>query len=262
MRVLIGDIGSGSLLVWRRDADVYLTTWYVNFLPPLLEPLFYLLAFGFGLGVLIGTVTYQGTEVSYLSYLAPGMIAITIMFQSFFECTYGSFVRMYYQKTFDAIICTPLTLDDVVAGEILWGATKSAIASVFMLAVVKGFGLAVFPQLLLVPAIAFLGGFLFASLGMIFTAVCPTIDTFNFPVFVLITPMWLISGTFFPIEILPRWARIIGGILPLTHLSRLTRAATLGRLTGDLVYCLLWLAVSILILFPAAVYLMRRRLLK
>ena len=255
------NISCRSFLVWRRDAEVYMTTWYVNLLPPLLEPLFYLLAFGFGLGVLIGSVIYQGTEVPYIAYLAPGIVSVAIMFQSFFECTYGSFVRMYYQKTFDAIICTPLNIEDVVAGEILWGATKSVIASVFMLLVVTAFDLASFPHLLLIPFIAFLGGFVFASLAMIFTAICPTIDTFNFPTFVLITPMWVISGTFFPLEVLPEWAQWIAFASPLTHISSLTRAAALGNFAGPLGTNILCLAGMAVVFFPIAVYRMKRRLI-
>jgi lipooligosaccharide transport system permease protein len=259
---LLGNISPRAALVWRRDAEVYMTTWLVNVLPPLLEPLFYLLAFGFGFGVLVGGMSYKNQEVSYLQYLAPGIISIAVMFQSFFECTYGSFVRMYYQKTFDAIICTPLTLEDVVAGEILWGATKSVVGAGFMLVVVKAFGLAAFPDLLLVPLIAFVGGLLFASLAMVFTAICPTIETFNFPMFVLITPMWLISGTFFPVDLLPPWARIIGQSFPLTHVSTLVRAACLGRLSTASPADLVWLAGQIIVFFPLSIYLMKRRLLK
>jgi lipooligosaccharide transport system permease protein len=262
MIAALRNISARSLLVWRRDADVYLTTWFVNFVPPLLEPLFYLLAFGFGLGAFVGSLHYRGMQVSYLAYLAPGMISVAVMFQAFFECSYGSFVRMYFQKTFDAIVCTPLSIEDVVTGEILWGATKSFTASIFMLIVVKAFGLAVFPHLLLIPLLAFLGGLLFASLAMVFTALCPTIDTLNFPVFVLVTPMWLISGTFFPLDVLPPWARIIGTILPLTHVSNVIRATALGSLYRGLLYDLLWIAAYLAVLFPVAILLMRRKLVK
>ena len=106
--------------VWRRNADVFVKTIGVNFLPSLLEPIFYLLAFGFGLGGFIPEINGQ----PYLNFIAPALVAISLMNGSFFECTYGSFVRMYYQKTFDAIVATPVSVEEVVAGELLWGATR------------------------------------------------------------------------------------------------------------------------------------------
>jgi len=96
--------------VWMRNFDVFKKTWKVNFLPPLLEPIFYLVALGFGLGQFVSKI--EG--LSYIQFIAPALIAISIMYSSFFECTYGSFVRMYFQKTFDAIISTPINIEEVI----------------------------------------------------------------------------------------------------------------------------------------------------
>jgi len=109
------------LRVWQRNFTVYRESWKVNFLPPLLEPLFYLLAFGIGFSGLIRGVTYASREVSYVRFIAPALVAISIMNNSFFENTYGSFVRMYYQKTFDAMMATPLNAGEIITGEIVWG---------------------------------------------------------------------------------------------------------------------------------------------
>ena len=125
---------------------MYRKIWLVNFLVPLFEPLLYLAAFGIGLSALIGKVSYHGTELSYIEFIAPALLAITIMYNAFFENTYASFVRMYYQKTFDAMMATPLSLEDIIAGEIVWGATKSVIAAAIMLAVISLFGLVHFPH--------------------------------------------------------------------------------------------------------------------
>jgi len=247
--------------VWQRDLDVYLTTWFVNFLPPFMEPLLYLFAFGMGIGTMVNDVVYQGQTLEYLHFFAPGVVSITVMFHSYYECLYGSFVRMYYQKTFDAIITTPLSLEDVVGGEIAWGATKGAVASAIMLIPLSFFGVLNFPYFLFVPVVSLAGGLLFASLGMCFTAICPTIDTFNFPVFLLITPMMLFSGTFFPLDILPGWARIIAYLLPLTHLAELLRAIMLALPIKHLFLNLSMLVGGSLILFPLALKLMRRRLI-
>ena len=121
------------LHVWRRNGEVLLTTWYTNFLPPLLEPVFYVLAFGFGIGGMVGDFKFQGQEMSYLQFVAPGVVAVAVMFWSFFETTYSSFVRMYYQRTFDAMIATPLLVEDVIAGELLWGATQAVGAGPLLL---------------------------------------------------------------------------------------------------------------------------------
>lgn len=247
--------------VWRRDLDVYLTTWYVNFLPALLEPLFYLFAFSIGFGTMITKVVYHGSELSYIQFFAPGIISLTILYNSCYECMYGSFIRMYFQKTFDAIIVTPLNLEEVVTGEILWGATKGAIAASCMLVPISLFGLLIFPNFLLVPVIGFIGGFMFACAGMCFTGICPTIDTLNFPVFFLFTPLMLFSGIFFPMELLPVWARNIAWLLPLTHLGELIRCTMLDMLT--LKQTLTNLGVLMLFaiaLFPVALALLHRRL--
>jgi len=144
MKRILKNISWRSLRVWQRNYDVYLATWKVNFIPPLLEPFLYLLAFGVGLGQLVNDVTYNSTQISYLKFIGPGLIAVAIMNHGFFETTYASFVRMYYQKTFDAILSTPLTIEDVVFGELLWGATKSLFAGAIMLIVMIFFNLVSF----------------------------------------------------------------------------------------------------------------------
>ncbi len=169
---------------------------------------------------------------------------------------------MYYQKTFDAIISTPLTLEDVVGGEIIWGATKGAIASAIMLIPISLFGIVQPDIVFLIPFIGMLGGLFFASLGMCFTAICPTIETFNFPVFLLITPMMLFSGTFFPLDVLPPWARVIAYFLPLTHLAEWIRGVMLHLPLIHLKYHLMMFIGGTVFFFPLALVLMRRRLIR
>ena len=248
--------------VWQRNLTVYRESWKVNFVPPLLEPLLYLLAFGVGLGSLVGPLHYQGSEVPYVNFIAPALIAINIMNNAFFENTYASFVRMYYQKTFDAMMATPLTLEEVIMGEIIWGATKSVIATTIMLTVVSLFGLMTYPSSLLLIPLAFLGGLAFGAIGMFFTGIIKTIELFNLPVFLFITPMFLFSGTFFPVENLPGWAQILALILPLTHLVKICRALGWGMYDVSLVWNFAYFAVFCLIFFPLAIGKMRRRLLK
>lgn len=262
MTRMLANVSARSLRVWQRDLDVYLTTWKTNFLPPLLEPIFYVLAFGLGLGSLIGVLSYQGRSIPYLEFMVPGIISVAIMFWSYFENTYASFVRMYYQKTFDAIVSTPLLVEDLIVGEILWGTTKSLLAAAIMLTVLSIFGLIEYPTGLWIIPLALLGGLLFASMGIISTAVVPNIDTFNFPIFLVIFPMFMFSGTFFPIDILPAWAKIFAWLLPLTHVSLLVRGAALGWFPPRWEWSLAYLLVVTACVFVIALWTMRRRLVK
>ncbi len=248
--------------VWQRNLTVYQKIWKISFVPPLFEPLFYLVAFGIGFGALVGKIKYQGLEVSYLVFIAPALLAINIMNNAFFENTYASFVRMYHQKTFDAMLTTPLSIDEIITGEIIWGATKSVIATGIMLAVISVFGLIRYPSGLLILPLAFLGGIAFGAIGMFFTAVTPTIDMFNLPVFLFVTPMFLFSGTFFPVENLPVWAQTLAVIFPLTHLVNLVRSLSLGMLNAGLLWSMAYLLIFSLIFFPLALTKMRERLIK
>lgn len=256
------DISWRFLRVWQRNLIVYRRIWKINFLPPLFEPLFYLLAFGMGLSTMIGTIHYAGVDISYLTFITPAILAINIMYNAFFETTYASFVRMYYQKTFDAMMATPLSLGEVITAEIIWGATKSLFATVIMMAVLSGFGLIHYPDGLLIIPLAFLGGVAFGSVGMLFTGIVPSIDVFNLPIFLFITPMFLFSGTFFPVENLPDWAQHLALALPLTHLVRLTRHLCLGLVGVDLLLEAAYLLGFCLIFYPLALIFMHRRLIR
>jgi lipooligosaccharide transport system permease protein len=248
--------------IWQRNLTVYRKSWKISFIPPFLEPLFYLLAFGVGLSSLVGSVQYQGSEISYIRFIAPGLLAISIMYNAFFETTYNSYVRMYYQKTFDAMMATPLSMEEIITGEIVWGATKSLIAATIMLVVISAFGLLSYPESLLILPLAFLGGIAFASIGMLFTGMVANIEMFNLPVFLFITPMFLFSGTFFPTENLPRWAQYLASALPLTHVAILTRSLSLGKLPLSLLWEIGYLLLFSLIFFPLAVTKMHKRLIK
>lgn len=258
MRFLGLDITGRAWNVWRRDRDVFMKTYKTNFIPPFLEPVLYFLALGFGLGAFIQSID----GVSYARYIAPGLISISIMYSAFFECSYGSFVRMYYQKTFDAITATPLNIDETIAGEIMWGATKSMINGSIVTLIIVLFGFADIKFVLLMIPLAFFGGMMFASLAMLFTSLTPNIDSFNFPFFLLITPMFLFSGTFFPLTILPEGGQILAQFLPLTHVVTLARGITFGALTTTHLLSVAYIGIISLMFFVVSVRLMRRRLVK
>lgn len=248
--------------VWRRNLRVYRRIWTINFLPPLLEPLFYLLAFGLGFSGLVSDVTWHGEALSFTRFFAPALIAAAAMWQAFMETTYNAFVRMFYQKSYDAMLATPLSLEEIIVAEIVWGATRSVIAAALMLAVVAGLGYASGWQALAVIPVALLGGLAFGAMGMAATAITPSIDMFNIPVFLIITPMFLFSGTFFPVDALPAWAGPLAAAMPLYHLAELMRAACLGRLTAGSLGNAAVLTLYAVLFLPLALVGMRRRLIK
>src|SRR5512136_1690107 len=224
--------------VWHRNLQVFFRTWQVNFFPPLIEAFLYLFAIGLG----IGSYVKEIDGIPYVNFIAPAILAISVMNSAFFECTYGSYVRMYYQKSFDAMIATPLSIEDVIAGELLWGATRSTMYVAIMLPVLAVFGVISLPLSLLAIPLAFFGGMLFAGIAMCFTAITPGIDTLNYPAFLFITPMMLFSGTFFPLSILPVALQYLAlALLPLTHLVAVMRMLTLAAITPVILLHLAWI---------------------
>ena len=244
--------------VWHRNMTVFARTWKVNFFPPLVEAFLYLFAIGMG----IGTYVQKIEGVPYVTFIAPAILAIAVMNSAFFECTYGSYVRMYYQKSFDAMIATPLSIEDVIAGELLWGATRSLIYIIIMLPVLAVFGVISLPLTLLAIPLAFIGGLMFAGIAMCFTAITPGIDTLNYPAFLFITPMTLFSGTFFPLTILPVALQYFALVLlPLTHLVAIMRMFTEATVSPVLLLHLVWIIMVTVLCCIAAINLMKRRLI-
>jgi lipooligosaccharide transport system permease protein len=248
--------------MWRRNIDVALVNVKTNVLPPLLEPVLYLLAFGFGLGAYVQQISYAGRPYDYLVFMAPGMVAVGIMFHATFDTMYGAFVRLRYQKTFEAVITTPLSAEDILAGEILSGATRGLFAGAAILLIISLFGLAAYPSSLVILPMAALGGLLFAAFGLYFAALAPYIDNLNLPIFLFINPMFLFSGTFFPLDGMPRWAQWLAQLLPLTHLVNITRAATLGMLHAGLLLDLAYLLALAALMCYVSIRRMKARLIK
>lgn len=252
------DISYRAFRVWQRDRDTFLQLWKTEFWPPFVEPILFLLAFGLGLGVYVGGIGGQ----NYLNFIAPGILAQSVMFAAAFECTYGTYGRMVWQKTFDGILATPLSADDVVAGDMLWGATRGLISAAAILIIISVMGLVQWPSALVMLPLALLSGLMFASIAMIVTAVVPSFNEFNYFFTLGITPMFLVSGVFFPLDALPAVFQSLAWISPLTHSVRLIRAAATGEWQLDLLINLLIVVLITLVGCVVALRLMRRRLLK
>ncbi len=243
--------------VWQRNRDVFFRLWHSEAPGSIAEPIFILLAMGLGLGAYVGLVDGQ----SYVEYIAPGIIASYAMFSANFECTYGSYIRMEYQKTYDAILATPLSVEDVIAGEIFWGATRSLMTGTLILAIAAIFQLIPSPWALLIPLLAFLEGIMFSSIAMLFTSFAPSIYSFNYYFTLFVTPMFFFSGVFFPLSSFPDIVQTLSWIAPLTPMVHLTRALTSGEFHLGLLGALALIIGLAALFFYISLVTMRRRLI-
>ncbi|MRR14744.1 ABC transporter permease, partial [archaeon] len=162
--------------VWQRHLTVYTKLYLSSIALNFVEPILYLVALGFGLGGFITEV--QGRP--YINFIAPGIIASSSMFATVYECTYATYVRIFYQKTFDAILSTPVNIDDLIAGEIMWGATKSVLYGIIIIATISAFRLVDSPLILIVVPILFLSGIIFAEISLVCVALVPGVDSLNY----------------------------------------------------------------------------------
>jgi lipooligosaccharide transport system permease protein len=246
-----------AVRVWQRNMDVFRKFSLPSLVGPSIgEPLLYLLGLGFGLGTLVGTVGGR----PYVEFVAPGMVVSSAMFAAAYECTYGSYVRMVHQRTYEAILTTPLSLEDVVAGDILWGASKGTFNASILLVVVSLFGLTQSPWAIAVPLVVGLLACLFAALSLTVSALARSFEFFNYYLTLVITPMFLFCGVFFPLESLPRWAQGFARHLPVTLAVDATRALMQGPPSAGALLPLLTLAPLTLGGFLLAARLVRRRL--
>lgn len=256
--VLIPRYSWRAIRIWQRNLSVYKKTYKTSLVPNFFEPMFYLFAFGYGLGMYIGKIG----NLSYMEFLAPGLIISAGMWASAFECTYGSFIRMHYMKTYDAIISTPANLEDVVVGDLLWGATKSLIYGTIVLLVFSIMGLIHSYYAILIPFILILEGLLFSSISMTLTAIVPSVDDFNYFFTLGVTPMYLLSGIFFPLDSLPPSFKAAAEWIPLTPIVAVSQFMSWGSHSMNIIQGLIWVVVLIVVFFNLSVVLMKKRLIK
>jgi lipooligosaccharide transport system permease protein len=213
------------LAVWRRNALVWRKSAKTALLGGFAEPVFYLLALGYGLGHFIGEV--EGS--SYIAFLTAGILSTSAMNTATFEGLYLAYTRMEVLKTWDAMLAAPLGIVDVVIGEILWMGTKSLISATLILAVASMFGLASDWIALWVLPLAFLTGLCFGAMALLVTSFARSYDFFVYYITLGITPMVLLSGVFFPFDALPELVRTLVDGLPLRHIVEIIRPLVAGR---------------------------------
>lgn len=247
-----------SIRVWLRNYESWKDFALASLVGTVAEPIGFFLAMGFGLGRFVDPIGGQ----TYIAFLAPGLVAATAMNSAAFETTFGSFTRLTEQRTYEAIVKTPISVGEIVAGDILWAASKSVLGAAVILTIMAVLGLAVTPWALATLPLAFAIGILFGAMGMAWTALSPTYTFFNYFFTLVIGAQFLFGGVFFPLTGLPAWAIMTAWCLPLTHAVVIMRALTAGRLDPGL-----WIHVAVLagftvVMFVLASRLIRRRLIR
>jgi len=243
--------------VWQRNFTVYTKLYKSSIALNFIEPILYLTAMGFGLVAFV----HQINGVPYIKFIAPGIIASSSMFAAIYECTYGTYVRMTFQKTFDAILATPVNIDDLVAGELMWGATKSLLYGMTIIIVISLFGLVDSPLIIFTIPVLFMTGLIFAEISVIFVSVVPGIDSFNYFYTLFMTPMFLFSGIFFPLDNLSPVVAKIAFFTPLYHLVNICRSLASGK-PASCIWDIVWVAAAVILLAPYPFRLMSKRIVK
>jgi lipooligosaccharide transport system permease protein len=212
--------------VMTRDVVLFKRYWRSTTFSSIVQPTIYLLAFGLGFGALVSHVDH----VRYVQYVATGVVATAVLFASAFPGMFNTFIRWQFQRTYDALLAAPVDVEELVTAEILWISIRAGVYGVAPLLVAIAFGLTPTPGMLLVPLIGFVTGLGFAAFGVLIAAVAKTIDNFNYVTSAVLTPMFLVAGTFFPISALPQGFQTLAQFNPLYHCVQLTRDVSLGSI--------------------------------
>ena len=246
-----------AIAVWRRNFLVWKKLAIPSMLGNLADPMIYMFGLGYGLGSMLPAVN----GLPYIAFLAGGTLCASTMNAATFEALYSAFSRMHVQKTWEALLYAPLALDDVVAGEWLWAASKSMLSGTAILGVITLLGFVHSPLALWVLPVVFLTGLAFAALGLIVNALSPSYDFFMYYFTLVITPMIFLSGVFFPLAQLPEAVQWAAHALPLAHAVALVRPLLNGEVPSYALAHVLVLAFIAITAFWIALGLTRRRLL-
>lgn len=249
-------IRRSALTIWRRNILVWRKLIGPAIVMNFGEPALYLLGLGFGLGFFIGEMA----DMPYMTFLASGIIASTAMTTSSFEGMYSVYTRMVPQNTYEAILTTPLDIDDILAGEMLWCGTKSVFSGLAILLVAALLGAVESWQALWTIPVVFLTGLCFAGPAIVMSAISPGYDFFNYYFVLAVTPMFILCGVFYPVSTLPEFMQSVVQILPLTHAVELTRPLVAGLPVENPLLHLGVLAIYALLGYYLAVVFTRKRL--
>jgi lipooligosaccharide transport system permease protein len=243
--------------VMSRDVVLFGRYWKATTFSSVVQPTIYLLAFGLGFGSLVSHVDH----VRYVEYVGTGVVATAVLFSSAFPGMFNTFIRWKFQRTYDAMLAAPVDVEELITAEVLWISVRAGVYGFAPLLVAMAFGLSPNAGMLLVPFIGFVTGVGFASFGVLVAAVAKTIDNFNYVTSAVLTPLFLVAGTFFPISTLPPVIHALALLNPLYHCVALVRDASLGLLAWhDLTHAAVLLSFA-LVMWRIAVWQMETRLI-
>ena len=251
--------------VWFRHMRVYAQNIFSNAFPPFFEPLIFLVGVGLGLGGYIEPINGK----PYIDFLAIGLLVTSSMWTAFFECTFGTFIRMEFQKVYDGMLAAPITANDLIVGEILWAGSKgfffsfAVLATLSIVSLFPNVGLSIpLPNALAAPFIGFINALMFASMALLITSFVKTINHFNFFMTGLISPMFFFAGVVFPIDNLPKLLQYVAELVPLTHSVRILRCICDETLSPALLWDAAYIIVFTLIMALLAIKRLKKRLIK
>ena len=255
----------GAFRVWQRNATIFRKYWKSILAPNFIDPLLYLGALGLGLGAFIREGGINGQ--TYLQYIAPGLLASNAMWAASFESTFNTYVKLKIDRVYEAITTTPVNAEDVVAGEYLWAGTRAALYGTAFLAVLTVLGLVFIPDnplvsspwALLLPPVLLVIGFMFSVMGTLFTSLIQRIDLYAYYFTLVITPLFLFSGIFFPVEGFPAPVPQIAWLNPLYHAVNVCRQLASGP-SPSVLLDVAWILVFTAALSLLPIQLMRKRL--
>lgn len=243
--------------VWFRHMRVYTRNLLSNGLPPFLEPLIFLAGIGLGLGKYI---TEPMGGMKYIEYLGTGLLVTSAMYTAAFECSYGTFLRLEFEKVYDGMLAAPMTTNNLIVGEMLWAGSKGFFFSFAVLCILAVFNIVSLPYGLLAPFVGFLTGVMFSTISLLVTSYVKTINHFSFYFTGFLSPMFFFSGVVFPVENLPAFVRPLAEIVPLTHSVRLVRAVCINDYSPILLLDFLYMIVFILVIGFFAIQRLKKRL--
>jgi lipooligosaccharide transport system permease protein len=240
-----------------REVVNFSSYWKSSTFSSTVEPTIYLLAFGFGFGSLVSTIG----GYDYVEFVGTGTVATAVLFSSAFPAMFGTFVKYQFQRTYDAILAAPVDTEELVTAEALWIATRASVYGCVPMLVAMVFGLDPRWSMLLVPPIAWIAGFGWAGFGIAVAGFSKSFENFNYVVSAVLTPLFLVAGTFFPLDRLPEWAQFLANFNPLYHCVELVRHAAFGTMRwADLAHAAVLVAFGLAI-WRIAIRAMTRKLI-
>jgi len=240
-----------------REIVNFSSYWKASTFSSTVEPTIYLLAFGFGFGSLVS----RAGGFPYVEFVGTGTVATAVLFSSAFPAMFGTFVKYKFQRTYDAILAAPVDTEELVTGEALWIAMRAGVYGCVPMIVAVFFGLDPSWGMLLVPLIGWLAGLGWACFGIMIAGYASSFENFNYVVSAVLTPLFLVAGTFFPLSTLPRWAQILGELNPLHQCVQLVRDAVFLNLSSVDLLRAGYLALFAIILWRIAIHAMERKLI-